>query len=394
LNTEPADINAVIIVAAGRGERAGQSNGPKQYRQINGKSVLQQAISAFTAHKDIDLVQVVIHADDMELYANQVDDHKKLAKPCIGGASRQASVLCGLKVLDGKAINKVLIHDAARPFVPADLISRVLDKTVPNHGALPVLPITDTIKRGSNDMVLETVSRHDLFAAQTPQGFFHSAILDAHKKAARVQNFEFTDDASIAEWANIPVHLVEGDANNIKLTVPEDFAMAEKSPVHTIPDVRTGNGYDVHAFEPGDHVRLCGVDIPHSAKLMGHSDADVGLHALTDALLGTMADGDIGSHFPPSDPKWKGADSEVFFRHAIELVKRRGGTITHLDTTLICEMPKIGPHRDKMRGEIARMANISIDRISVKATTNERLGFVGREEGIAAIATATVVFGG
>lgn len=396
LNSDDQKLNAVIIVAAGRGERAGQSNGPKQYRLLGGKSVLEHTISAFADHVDIDLIQVVIHADDQALYLQHIGHHigsrEKLAPACIGGSSRQASVLCGLKALANQNAGKVLIHDAARPFVTTELISRVLAGIGSSQGTLPVLSVTDTIKRGKNGIVIETVSRHDLFSAQTPQGFEYSAIVMAHEKAALETGEQFTDDASIAEWAGIPVKLVDGDPENIKLTVPEDFVLAKKTMGNIVPDVRTGNGYDVHAFEKGNSVRLCGIDIPHSAKLMGHSDADVGLHALTDAILGTMADGDIGSHFPPSDPQWKNANSEHFFRHAVELLEKRGAVITHLDTTLICEMPKIGPHRDRMRAEIARMANISIDRVSVKATTNERLGFVGREEGIASIATATVVF--
>ncbi len=391
LSSDNKPINAAIIVAAGRGERAGQSGGPKQYRMLNGKSILERTISAFTGHNGVDLVKVVIHRDDLKLYNLLTSKHPKLAAPCFGGETRQASVLCGLRAIAEQSSGKVLIHDAARPFVSASLIDNVIDSTTSQSGALPVMPLSDTIKMASDGMVVETVPREGLYAAQTPQGFEYSAILSAHEKAALQSDETFTDDASIAEWANIPIKIVDGDVGNKKLTVPEDFVMAEKSLGGLIPDIRTGNGYDVHAFEQGNSVRLCGVDIAHNAKLMGHSDADVGLHALTDALLGTIADGDIGSHFPPSDPKWKNANSEQFFRHAVDLVEKHGGVITHLDTTLICEMPKIGPHRDKMRIEIARMANVAIERVSVKATTNERLGFIGREEGIASIATATVV---
>ena len=391
LSSDNKPINAVIIVAAGRGERAGQSSGPKQYQSLNGKSVLEHSINVFTNHDGIDLVKVVIHKDDIDLYDIHTSRHPKLAEPCFGGNTRQASVLCGLLALAKQNVDKVLIHDAARPFVAGTLISNVLGTITSQAGALPVLPLIDTIKKGSDGIVVETVSRHNLHAAQTPQGFDYSVILSAHEKAVLQSDDQFTDDASIAEWAKIPVRMINGDPVNKKLTVPEDFTMADKTMSSVVPDVRTGNGYDVHAFEQGNSVRLCGIDIAHNAKLMGHSDADVGLHALTDALLGTIAYGDIGSHFPPSDPKWKNADSEQFFRHAVELVEKRGGIITHLDTTLICEMPKIGPHRDKMRAEIARVANIEIERVSVKATTNERLGFIGREEGIASIATATVV---
>ncbi len=387
---------AVVIVAAGRGERAGQSGGPKQYRMLDGKSILARTVSAFTDHPDIDAVLVVIHADDRSLYDASLKPHDKLLNPCIGGATRQASVLHGLRALVDSGVEKILLHDAARPFVDKALIYRVLaaihiDDTQ-SQGALPVLPVSDTLKRGIDGRVEKTINRDNLFAAQTPQGFAYPAILAAHKKAARQSDETFTDDASIAEWAGIRVAMVAGDAANRKLTLPEDFEVSKPALDVKVIDVRTGNGYDIHAFEAGDHVRLCGVDISHTARLKGHSDADVGLHALTDALLGTIADGDIGSHFPPSDPKWQNANSEMFFKHAIERVRQRSGVINHLDVTLICEAPKIGPHRDVMRAEISRMSNISIDRVSVKATTNERIGSIGREEGIAAIATATVVF--
>jgi len=379
-------------VAAGRGERAGQSGGPKQYRKLGNCSVLERTIAAFVSHENIDVVLVVIHADDRELYRENTKTHDKLLEPCTGGATRQASVFFGLSALQQHDITRVLIHDAARPFVDEKLISTVLDNTDQSSAALPVLALSDTIKRGKDGFVEKTVPRQNLYAAQTPQGFGYQAIFEAHKLAARDETEAFTDDASIAEWAKIPVRLVAGHPTNKKLTVPEDFTMAELMMANAIPDIRTGNGYDVHAFESGNSVRLCGIDIAHNAKLKGHSDADVGLHALTDALLGTMGDGDIGSHFPPSDPQWKNANSEVFFCHAAGRVIASGGTITHMDVTLICEAPKIGPHRDLMRAEIARMANVSLSRVSVKATTNEGIGFIGRKEGIAAIATATVVF--
>ncbi len=384
--------NAVVIVAAGRGERAGQSGGPKQYRLIGGQSVLARTQTAFCRHPAVDVVIVVVHADDRPLYEANTIKSPKLLSPCIGGPTRQASVFRGLQALQDQNVQNVLIHDAARPFITPELIDRVIAGISNSAGALPVLPLTDTIKRGNEGMVKKTISRHGLFAAQTPQGFDFSAILAAHENAANHSPDQFTDDASIAEWANIRVDLVTGDNANTKLTTSEDFIMAEKLLDLSIPDVRTGNGYDVHAFEAGDSVRLCGVDIAHNAQLKGHSDADVGLHALTDALLGATGDGDIGSHFPPSDPKWRDANSEVFFRHAVDLVAAKNGTITHLDVTLICETPKIDLHREKMRAEIARMADLSIERISVKATTNEHLGFIGRGEGIAGIATATVVF--
>lgn len=387
--------NAVIIVAAGRGERAGLAGGPKQYRTIGQQTVLARAVAAFTGHRNIDLVLVVIHADDREIYESSVSSHAKLLAPTIGGASRQQSVLNGLQALGQLAqgkVGKVMIHDAARPFVEAELITRVLDATGQQMATLPVMAITDTIKLGENALVEKTLPRDNLFTAQTPQGFDFAAILQAHLDAARQPDTTFTDDASIAEWAGIQVAMVKGSPANRKLTTAEDITMADSEMQQQIPDVRTGNGYDVHVFEAGNSVRLCGVDIAHTARLKGHSDADVGLHCLTDALLGTVASGDIGSHFPPSEDQWKDANSEVFFRHAVELVKQAGGQITHLDATIICEAPKIGPHRDKMRREISRMSGIPVDRISVKATTNERIGAIGRGEGIAGIATATVVF--
>ncbi len=388
MDTHKDRANAVVIVAAGRGERAGQSGGPKQYRTINGKTVLTRTIEAFTNHPAIDLVLVVIHRDDRMLYDASAPASSKLLPPCIGGTTRQASVLEGLRALTKHHVQKVLIHDAARPFVTPALVDDVLNAINGKRGALPVLPLTDTIKQCDGELVKKTVSRHKLFAAQTPQGFAFLPILEAHEEAALSSPDQFTDDASIAEWAGISVGMVKGHFDNKKLTIAEDFEMAE----HSIPDIRTGNGYDVHAFEAGNSVRLCGVDISHTARLKGHSDADVGLHALTDALLGTMGDGDIGSHFPPSDKKWQDADSEIFFRHAVDLVHQRGGTLTHLDVTLICEAPRIGPHREEMRKALARMAGIDIERVSAKATTNEGIGFVGRREGIAAIATATVFF--
>ncbi len=387
-----SDQNAVIIVAAGRGARAGEKNRPKQYRLLDGQSVLDRTISAFADHPAIDLIQVVIHADDVALYDENTAPHTKLQPPCTGGETRQASVLAGLVAMRGRNTNKVIIHDAARPFVSAPLISRVLNHCSKENGALPVLPVTDTIKEGKDGRIVKTIPRDHLFAAQTPQGFAYAAILKAHQKAAKHDAHSFTDDAAIAEWAGIPMNLIEGDAANRKLTYEKDFFMAEETSANHIPDIRTGNGYDVHAFEPGTSVRLCGVDIAHNASLKGHSDADVGLHALTDALLGTIGEGDIGTFFPPSDSQWRNVNSDVFLGYAVDQVANSGGTITHLDVTLICEAPKIAPHRHEMREKIASVAKIDVGRVSVKATTNERIGFIGRQEGIASLATATVVF--
>jgi len=385
----------VVIVAAGRGERAGTGDGPKQYRLLGGKPILHRTIEAFAAHPGVDHIVVVIHSDDHDLYQTAVGELAGRLVATGGGSTRQASVLHGLEALADIAPAKVLIHDAARPFIDGDLIGRTIAAIDDREAALPALPVSDTLKRGAtNGTIAETVSRDGLFAAQTPQGFPFARILAAHRKAAAAGRSDFTDDAAIAEWAGLSVRLVQGSPDNIKLTWAKDIEMADQRLSAGFPDVRTGNGYDVHAFEPGDHVWLGGVRIAHGKKLSGHSDADVALHALTDALLATCAAGDIGTHFPPSDPQWKGAASRLFVEHAASLVRARGGRIANADVTLICEAPKIGPHRPAMTEAISAMLGIEAGRVSIKATTNERLGFVGREEGIAAIATATVVFPG
>ncbi|HSO46988.1 MAG TPA: bifunctional 2-C-methyl-D-erythritol 4-phosphate cytidylyltransferase/2-C-methyl-D-erythritol 2,4-cyclodiphosphate synthase [Rhizobiaceae bacterium] len=386
--------NAVVMVAAGRGERMGGDDGPKQYRDLRGSSVLSRATRPFLDHPDVDLVLVVIHADDQALYAAAIPDHSKLLPPVNGGATRQQSVLNGLDALAAVAPSNVLIHDAARPFVTAEIISDVLAAIAPGQCALPACAVADTLKRAGIGLTVEaTVSRDGLFAAQTPQGFMFDEILAAHRDAARKGIAGLTDDASVAEAAGIAVRIVPAPQSNSKLTTQADMEAARMKLGSRFPDVRTGNGYDVHQLEPGDGVTLCGVFIAHDQRLKGHSDADVGLHALTDALLGTIGDGDIGSHFPPSDMRWKGASSDRFLAHAVQLVRQRGGVITHLDVSLICEAPRIGPHRDEMRARIAEIAGIEIFRVAVKATTNEKIGFIGRGEGIAAIATATAVFG-
>ncbi len=386
--------NAAVIVAAGRGERLGATGGPKQYRMLAGKSVLQRTLDCFTKHPAIDIVQVVIHPDDRALYDAAVHQHEKLADPVGGGVTRQQSSRAGIEAVAAKSCVNVLIHDAARPFVSAQTIDNVLSGIASGTCALPACAVSDTLKRAKdNGEFVETVSRDGLHFGQTPQGFVMTDALTAHKKAAENNLHDFTDDAAVGEWAGLSVVLVEGDRNNFKITTQEDMAMAQqKADKARIPDVRTGNGYDVHQLIPGKTVTLCGIEIPHTKSLSGHSDADVGLHALTDALLGTIGEGDIGSHFPPSDEKWKNAASDQFLIHATELVRGAGGSITNLDITLICEAPKIGPHRQEMRMRVAEIAGIDVNRVSVKATTNERIGFVGREEGIAAIATATVVF--
>ncbi|MDQ6437724.1 bifunctional 2-C-methyl-D-erythritol 4-phosphate cytidylyltransferase/2-C-methyl-D-erythritol 2,4-cyclodiphosphate synthase [Mesorhizobium sp. LHD-90] len=392
----PDSKAAVVIVAAGRGERAGAAEGPKQYRAIGGKPVIRRSIEAFANHPAISPIVAVVHPDDHALFAEAAGELCDRVIVVEGGATRQDSVRLGLEALRAAAPAKVLIHDAARPFVDAALIERTINAIGERQAALPALAVSDTLKRrGSDWTVAGTVSRESLFAAQTPQGFPFWPIHAAHMKAHHAGRTDFTDDAAIAEWTGIPVKLVEGSPDNVKLTWARDIEMADQRLSGTcFPDVRTGNGYDVHSFEEGDHVWLCGVKIPHTKKLSGHSDADVGLHALTDALLATRGAGDIGTHFPPSDPQWKGAASKIFVEHAARLVREAGGRIANADITLICEAPRIGPHRPSMTAAIAAMLGIDPGRVSVKATTNERLGFIGREEGIAAIATATVVYPG
>ncbi len=391
----PADVG-VVIVAAGRGERAGPAEGPKQYRRIGGRPVIAWTIDAFANHPSIGPIAVAIHPDDHELFAASVGEAAKRVIVIEGGASRQESVRRGLVALRDVDPRKVLIHDAARPFVDAPLIDRVVAAIGERQAALPALPVAETLKRGADDLVLGTVARDGLYSAQTPQGFPFWPIHAAHLKAHRAGKDGFTDDAAIAEWTKMPVRIVAGSPDNVKLTWARDIAMADRklSSAIAFPDVRTGNGYDVHSFEAGDHVTLCGVAIPHDRKLSGHSDADVALHALTDALLATCGAGDIGTYFPPSDPQWRGAASRLFVEHAVKLVRGRGGRIANVDITLIAEAPKIGPHRAKMVSTLSEMLEISAERISVKATTNEKLGFIGREEGIAAIATASVAFPG
>jgi 2-C-methyl-D-erythritol 4-phosphate cytidylyltransferase/2-C-methyl-D-erythritol 2,4-cyclodiphosphate synthase len=390
---------AALIVAAGRGTRAKSAapGEPKQYLPLGGAPIIARAIGVFAGHPRIDDILVVIHPDDAELYAIAVESYAgRLLPPVAGGASRQESVCAGLEALAETApdLDLVLIHDAARPFVDEALIDRVIDGLAAHAGALPCLPVTDTLKRGRGGRVTATVDRTELWRAQAPQGFKFDAILAAHRAAAEQGEDEFSDDAGIAERFGLDVALVEGAETNEKLTTAEDLAMADErlraQSAGPPGQARVGTGYDVHACAPGDAVILCGVSIPHHKKLVGHSDADVGLHALTDALLGAIAEGDIGVHFPPSDERWRGAASELFLKDAAGKVTARGGEIVHVDVTLLCESPRIGPYRDAMRARIAEMLGLDVGRVSIKATTNEGLGFVGRGEGIAAMATATV----
>jgi 2-C-methyl-D-erythritol 4-phosphate cytidylyltransferase/2-C-methyl-D-erythritol 2,4-cyclodiphosphate synthase len=385
-----------LIVAAGRGLRASGLKPliPKQYLQVCGVTILTRAIAAFAGHPKVDDVVVVIHPEDSALYeAASQSFSSRLRPPVSGGARRQDSVRAGLESLAARPPDRVLIHDAARPFVDAGLIGRVIGSLDSHAGALPCLPVTDTLTMGRGRRAAGTLPREDLWRAQTPQGFRYEAILAAHRAAAK-DGGNFTDDAGIGQWYGLDVVLVEGSEANRKLTSAEDIASADEllrlRAQSALGTQRVATGYDVHAFGPGDAVILCGVHIPHQKKLVGHSDADVGMHALTDALLGTIADGDIGVHFPPSDARWRGAASELFLKDAVSRLKARGGEIVHVDVTLICEAPRIGPYRDAMRAKLAECLGLDLAAISIKATTNEGLGFIGRGEGIAAMATATV----
>lgn len=380
---------AVVLVAAGRGLRAG-AGGPKQYREIGGVPVIYRAMEAFSRHADVFAVQPVVNPDDSAMFTAAVAGLSHEA-PVSGGATRQASVLAGLEALARHKPDIVLIHDAARPFVSEGVITRAIDAASRTGAAIPVVPVTDTIKvTGENGNVEDTPDRARLRIAQTPQSFRFDVILEAHRRAAKDGRSDFTDDAAIAEWAGLTVATFEGDVANMKLTTPEDFVREEARLASLLGDIRTGTGYDVHAFGEGDHLMICGVRVPHTKGFLAHSDGDVGLHALVDAILGALADGDIGSHFPPSDAKWKGASSDQFLQYAIERVTQRGGRIANLEVTMICERPKIGPLRDTMRARIAEISGVDISRVAVKATTSERLGFTGREEGIAATASATI----
>ncbi|HZB93577.1 MAG TPA: bifunctional 2-C-methyl-D-erythritol 4-phosphate cytidylyltransferase/2-C-methyl-D-erythritol 2,4-cyclodiphosphate synthase [Stellaceae bacterium] len=374
-----------LVVAAGRGTRLGGPL-PKQYLPLAGRPLLRHSLETLACHPGIDAVRVVYNPDDDAAYAAAARGLDLLA-PVAGGAARQESVRLGLESLASRPPDKVLIHDAARPFLDHGMIDRVLAALDEAPGAIPALPLKDTVKRGLEGRITETLERSSLWRAQTPQGFHYAAILAAHRAAA---GSELSDDAAVAERAGLAVRLVQGSEANFKVTTTEDLEQAERMLLARQGDVRTGQGFDVHAFGPGDRVFLCGIEIPHEHGLVGHSDADVGLHALTDAILGALGAGDIGEHFPPSDPQWRGAPSHRFLSHAAGLVAAAGGRIAHVDVTLICERPKIGPHRPAMVARIAEILAIEPRRVSVKATTTEGLGFTGRREGIAAQAVATL----
>ena len=374
-----------LIVAAGRGTRFGGAL-PKQYLPLGGQSVLRHAVEAFARHPKVAVVQVVIRDEDRAVF-DEAMTGLAILPPVPGGAERQDSVRLGLEALTPHAPARVLIHDGARPFPDAALIDRVVAALDGAPAAIPALPLGDTIKRVEDGVIVATVDRSRLWRAQTPQGFHFPPILAAHRAmAGRI----LTDDAAVAEAAGIAPVIVAGTEDNLKVTTAHDLAAAERLLMARRADVRVGHGFDVHGFGPGDHVTICGVEIPYGASLVGHSDADVGLHALTDALLGAIGAGDIGLHFPPSDPRWKGAASEQFLRHAALLVREQGGEIAAVDVTVICEAPKIGPHRAAMVERVAAILGLAPARVSVKATTTDRLGFAGRGEGIAAQAVATV----
>lgn len=384
---------AVIVVAAGRGERAssGGDGTPKQYRLLAGKPVLSRTIEAFLGRDDVTWVVPVIHAEQTSDFASLGLAEPRLLPPVTGGTTRQASVLAGLTALSPKRPDIVLIQDAARPLVSSEVIGGVIEALRGHDAALPVVPVTDTIKRSTDGRTVNaTEDRQTLFAAQTPQGFRFPQILSAHLRAGRLPR-EFTDDAAIAEWAGLTVALAPGSTQNIKITHPEDFARAERLlGRETTMETRVGTGFDVHSFEAGNAVWLGGVEIAHSAKLKGHSDADVALHALTDAIYGALGEGDIGKHFPPSDAQWRGAASSIFLAHAAGLVAERQGRIVNLDVTIVCEVPKVGPHVEAMKAAISSVCGISANRVAIKATTSEQLGFTGRGEGIVAMASASI----
>ncbi len=386
---------ALVVVAAGRGARVGGDR-PKQYLPCAGRPLLAQTLGALLSARPFSAATVVIHADDRALYDAALaslshEARAAIGPPSIGGATRQESVRAGLESLAAARPDVVLIHDAARPFPSRALLDRAVQAAEAHGAAAPGVKLSDTVKQVDADgMVLATPPRAALRAVQTPQAFRFPLILDAHRRAAEAGAGGLTDDVAVAEWAGAPAFVFEGETQNFKVTTMADLDAAEARLMGAGIETRVGQGFDVHAFAPGDHVWLCGVSVPHTHALSGHSDADVALHALADAIYGALAEGDIGAHFPPSDPQWKGAASEVFLAHAVERVRARGGFVVHLDATLICEAPKVGPHREAMRARVAEIAGLDAGRVSVKATTTERLGFTGRREGIACLATATV----
>ncbi|MBL8806521.1 MAG: bifunctional 2-C-methyl-D-erythritol 4-phosphate cytidylyltransferase/2-C-methyl-D-erythritol 2,4-cyclodiphosphate synthase [Rhodospirillales bacterium] len=383
----PAAPNACIalVVAAGRATRLG-GEVPKQYRALGGAPLLRRSLAALLAHPRVDAVRVVYNPDHAQAYA-QATAGLDLLEPVAGGAERQDSVRAGLESLVELKPARVLIHDGARPFVDGALIDRLIDALEDAPGAIPAVPVVDTLWRGADTDADAVVPREGLWRAQTPQAFRFGDILAAHRRASPTP---LTDDAAALRAAGGRVKLVASSERNFKVTTVDDLSRAAREVFLDQADIRTGTGFDVHRLGPGDGVWLCGVKVPHDGALVGHSDADVAIHALVDAILGAIAEGDIGAHFPPSDARWKGAASHAFLRHAGELVARRGGTVRHVDVTIVCERPKVGPHREAMRARLAEILDLDPARVSVKATTTEGLGFTGRGEGIAAHAVATV----
>ncbi len=389
-----APHTAALIVAAGRGVRAGSGNVPKQYQPLAGTPILARTLAAFLAHPAVDRVLVVIGNGDEEIYRSVAPQHDHLMAPVTGGETRQDSVRNGLAALAAAAPARVLIHDAARPFASPALIDRVVAALANADAVVPTVPVANTLKQVDDaGRVVATVPRDGLQGAETPQGFTFDAILAAHNRAREARE-QFTDDAAVAEWAGLPVLAVAGDPGNIKLTTSHDIEEANRrlmaETALALGDVRVGIGYDIHGFGSGFEIVLGGVRVPYRRGLVGHSDADVVLHALTDAVLGALGDGDIGEHFPPTDPQWAGVSSDRFLADAVARIAARGGMIAHLDVSIVAERPKLAPHREAMRARIAEICGIAVDRVGVKATTSEGLGFIGRSEGISAHAVATV----
>lgn len=378
-------VTAALVMAAGRGSRFGGAR-PKQYAALAGLPVLRRTVKCYIAHPAIDFVAAVIHPEDKALYDAAVAG-LDLLPPALGAETRQESVRNGLEALAELNPDIVLIHDAARPFLAPAVIDRVLHAISPGTGAIAALPVHDSLCRADDGVIASDVDRAGIWRAQTPQGFRYEEIRAAHAVAT---DGCYTDDASVARGAGIAVAVVEGAEELFKITTADDLARADALLHQRADRSQVGMGFDVHRFGPGDSVHLGGISIPHNQGLSGHSDADVALHALTDAILGAVGAGDIGHHFPPSDPRWKGADSAIFLAEAARKVRDRDGQIGHVDLTIICERPKVGPHRDAMRARIAQILAVDVGSVSVKATTTERLGFTGRGEGIAAQAVATV----
>jgi len=389
LPTKISSSCVALVVSAGRGRRCG-TDIPKQYVKVNHSALLTRSVRTLSSHPLIDFVRVVIHPDDQELY-EQATKNFEILDPVFGGKERQDSVFLGLKSLEEINPTYVLIHDAARPFVSKNTISSLINTLVEGSSAvIPGILTKDSMKRTEKNQIVETVDRKNLWQAQTPQAFDYRAILTAHIVSA---GRALDDDAEIAQINNIEVKIIEGSPDNFKITT---YADLEKGKIISnsndgVQMPRVGIGFDVHGFEPGDSITLCGINVPYERSLKGHSDADVGLHALTDALLGAIGMGDIGTIFPPTDPKWKKADSKIFLESVNDEINKRGGQIINIDLTIICEEPKISNHRDRMQNSIASILNITNKQINIKATTTEKLGFIGRGEGIATQAIVAVL---